>query len=150
MRLLFCATALISAAALLAISATAGASPQGTVSAVGGKQIDLVFPVKDLVFKVDDLAGKTKDLEVKETKTEIHIDLAADVLFDFDKSTLRPTARDALRQAASIIRANAQVRRCASMATPTPRDRMPTICGFLTGARSQCGTGLSPKQALET
>jgi outer membrane protein OmpA-like peptidoglycan-associated protein len=108
MRLLFFAAALISAAALIAISATPGASQQGTVAAVGGKQIDLVFPVKDLVFKVDDLAGKTKALEVKETNTEIHIDLAADVLFDFDKSTLRPTARDALQQAASIIRANAQ------------------------------------------
>jgi len=108
MRLLFFAAALISAGTLIALSATPGASQQGRVAAVGGKQVDLVFPVKDLVFKVDDLAGKTKDLEVKETKTEIHIDLAADVLFDFDKSTLRPTARDALHQAASIIRTNAK------------------------------------------
>jgi len=30
----------------------------------------------------------------------VGIELAADVLFDFDKSTLRPTARDALKQAA--------------------------------------------------
>ena len=130
MRLLFCAAALIEVATLIAGSATAGAtqsatpgaSQQGTVAggagkvaAIEGRQSDLVFSVKDLVFVVDDvvgktgdLAGKTKNLEVKETKTEIHIDLAADVLFDFDKSTLRPKARDALKQAASIIRDNAK------------------------------------------
>jgi outer membrane protein OmpA-like peptidoglycan-associated protein len=107
MRLLFFAATLLAAGVLIAASATPGESQQGKISAVGGNQVDLVFPTKDLIFTVDDLAGKTKDLEVKETKTEIHIDLAADVLFDFDKSTLRPTARDALHQAASIIRANA-------------------------------------------
>lgn len=107
MRLLFFAATLLAAGVLIAASATLGESQQGKISAVGGNQVDLVFPTKDLIFTVDDLAGKTKDLEVKETKTEIHIDLAADVLFDFDKSTLRPTARDALHQAASIIRANA-------------------------------------------
>jgi outer membrane protein OmpA-like peptidoglycan-associated protein len=81
---------------------------QGRVAALAGKQLDLLFPVKELLFVVDDIGGKTKDLEVKETKTEIHIDLAADVLFDFDKSTLRPSARDTLHQAASIVRSNAK------------------------------------------
>jgi outer membrane protein OmpA-like peptidoglycan-associated protein len=122
MRLLFLVAALMAPAALIAMAATPAASQQGTVAGVGGKsapvagtvagvagrQSDLVFSTKDLIFTVDDLAGKTKDLEVKETKTEIHIDLAADVLFDFDKSTLRPTARDALHQAASIIHDNAK------------------------------------------
>ena len=93
-------------AALIAGSATYG--EQGRVAALGGKQLELLFPVKELVFVVDDIGGKAKDLEVKETKTEIHIDLAADVLFDFDKSTLRPSARDTLHQAASIIRSNAK------------------------------------------
>ena len=92
--------------ALIAGSATYG--EQGRVAALGGKQLELLFPVKGLVFVVDDIGGKAKDLEVKETKTEIHIDLAADVLFDFDKSTLRPSARDTLHQAASIIRSNAK------------------------------------------
>ena len=92
--------------ALSAGSATYG--EQGRGAALGGKQLELLFPVKGLVFVVDDIGGKAKDLEVKETKTEIHIDLAADVLFDFDKSTLRPSARDTLHQAASIIRSNAK------------------------------------------
>jgi len=115
MRLLLFAARLIAAPALVcagivaaATTAAAQPSPAATQQNLAGTTKDLVFLTEDLVFTVDDLAGKTKDLEVKETKTEIHINLAADVLFDFDKSTLRPTARDALHQAASIIRDNAK------------------------------------------
>lgn len=95
--------------AIVAASVAFFAIPVGQIAAqsVSGKQVDLVFPTKDLIFVVEDIGGKAKDLEVKESKTEIKIDLAADVLFDFDKSTLRPSARDALHQAASIISANA-------------------------------------------
>jgi outer membrane protein OmpA-like peptidoglycan-associated protein len=95
----------------MTVAATPAASQSSlalTKQNLAGTTKDLIFKTEDLTFTVDDLAGKTKDLEVKETKTEIHIDLAADVLFDFDKSTLRPTARDALHQAASIIRDNAK------------------------------------------
>lgn len=71
MKLQFFAAALIVAAALIARSATPGTSQQGTVAAVSGTQVDLVFPTKDLIFTVDDLAGKTKDLEVKETRRTV-------------------------------------------------------------------------------
>ena len=91
---------------------TAAGASQNRITRV----IDLVWPAPtDLVFKIDDLGGRSEnlagnisDLKVRETSTEIKIDLAADVLFGFDKSTLRPTARDALKQAASIIRDNAK------------------------------------------
>ena len=66
--------------------------------------IDLVGKTQDLKFTLIDLAGKTQDLQVKETATEIRIALAADVLFDFDKSTIRPAAADALKKVASMIR----------------------------------------------
>ena len=97
--------------AALALTATAVLAQQASV-----KVTDLVWPApSDLVFKVDDLGGSTQnlagnisDLKVRETSTEIKIDLAADVLFDFDKSTLRPSARTALKQVASIIRDNAK------------------------------------------
>jgi outer membrane protein OmpA-like peptidoglycan-associated protein len=95
-------------AAALSVGAAAYTDPPLGGTEVQGIPVDLVFSVKDLVFVVDDTGGKIKDLEVTETKTEIHIDLAADVLFDFDKSTLRPAARDTLHQAASIIRSNAK------------------------------------------
>jgi outer membrane protein OmpA-like peptidoglycan-associated protein len=114
MRLLPFAARLIAASSLvcagIVAAATAAAtqpSSAATQQNLAGTTKDLIFQTEDLTFTVDDLAGKTKDLEVKETTTEIHINLAADVLFDFDKSTLRPSARDALHQAAAIIRANA-------------------------------------------
>jgi outer membrane protein OmpA-like peptidoglycan-associated protein len=61
------------------------------------------FKVLDLVFRVEDMGGKVQDLEIKELGNEIHIELAADVLFDFDKADLRPKAQETLHQAASII-----------------------------------------------
>jgi len=79
----------------------------GSVDELGGTVQGLSGQVEDLEFVVADLGGKPKDLQVKETKTEIRIELAADVLFDFDKATLRPAAHDALKQAAGIIRDNA-------------------------------------------
>lgn len=64
--------------------------------------------IVDLVFKVEDLVGQVQDLQVKETETEFRIELAADVLFDFDKATLRPAARETLKQAGNMIREKAK------------------------------------------
>ena len=43
-----------------------------------------------------------------ETATTIEVTLPADVLFDFDKSDIRPTAQRALREVADVIRGKAQ------------------------------------------
>lgn len=64
--------------------------------------------ILDLVFRVEDMGGKVEDLQVKETGQEIRIELAADVLFDFDKADLRPAAQQTLHQAADIIREKAK------------------------------------------
>ena len=64
--------------------------------------------VLDLIFTVKDLGGKVQDLQIKESKTEIRIALAADVLFDFDKADIRPDAQSALKQAADIVREKAK------------------------------------------
>ena len=60
--------------------------------------------ILDLIFTVQDMGGKVQDLRVKETKSEIRIELAADVLFDFDKADILPKAREALKQVAEVIR----------------------------------------------
>lgn len=59
--------------------------------------------------KVLDIIGVTlgieallKDLGAKVTDREIRIDLAADVLFDFDKYTLRPAANESLAKVAQV------------------------------------------------
>jgi outer membrane protein OmpA-like peptidoglycan-associated protein len=64
--------------------------------------------VLDLRYDIQDLKPKVTDLKVKESDLEVQIELPADVLFDFDKSTLRPTAQEALTNAADVIRAKAK------------------------------------------
>lgn len=68
----------------------------GEVRALAGE-------VRDLVFGDNAVAGSVADLEVKETATEIRIELAADVLFEFDKADILPKAEETLKQAASLI-----------------------------------------------
>lgn len=79
----------------LLIAGPAGAQPAAA---------DEKFTVLNLVFTVIDLGGKVLDLQVKQTATEVRIELAADVLFDFDKDTLKPVAQDTLQKAAAVIR----------------------------------------------
>jgi outer membrane protein OmpA-like peptidoglycan-associated protein len=63
---------------------------------------------RDLVYTIKDMGGKVQDIKVKESGTEIRIELAADVLFDFDKSDIRPSAQEALNQAGSVVRDKAR------------------------------------------
>jgi outer membrane protein OmpA-like peptidoglycan-associated protein len=100
------------AAAALGMLCTMGAQAQQQVS---GEVRNLVFSVQNLVFKVDDLVfnvedvgGQVQTLQVRETSTETRIELPADILFDFDKFDLRPTAEPALKQAADVIRKGAR------------------------------------------
>jgi outer membrane protein OmpA-like peptidoglycan-associated protein len=73
-----------------------------------GKVSNLQTRILDLVLRVDDMGGKVQDLDVKETATEVRIDLAADVLFDYDKSDILPKAQQTLAQAAQVIREKAK------------------------------------------
>ena len=66
-------------------------------------QQDLEARVLDIVFRVEDLQGATLDLQVKETETEIRIELSGDILFDFDKWNIRPAAEPVLTQVAEVI-----------------------------------------------
>ena len=69
---------------------------------------DPKMQVLDLVFKVENIGGKVLDLRMKETDTEIRIELAADVLFDFDKADIRRDAGNALKQVGDIIKEKAK------------------------------------------
>src|SRR5688572_4874101 len=82
----------------LGLMVEAGSAAEDPAPAAG-----LKMQVLDLVFKVEDIGGKVVDLQMKETETEIRIELAADVLFDFDKADLRKDARGALKQVGAII-----------------------------------------------
>src|SRR5215470_18941007 len=69
---------------------------------------NLVFEVKDIQFEVVSFGAATQDLAVKESDTETVIDMSADVLFDFDKSDLKPAAEQTLSKAAALIQEKAK------------------------------------------
>src|SRR2546428_14084325 len=80
-----------------------------------GKTADLQFRTIDLQWKVTDfsgnpveIGGNVQDLQVKEIGNEVRIDLAADVLFDFDKADILPKAEETLSKAAAIIKQRAK------------------------------------------
>ena len=68
------------------------------------KILNIVPRTLDLKFQIEDLEGATKDIEVKETETEIKIELSGDILFDFDKWNIRPAAEPVLTQVAEVIK----------------------------------------------
>ena len=92
-------------------------------TAIEGGILDLVYPVQDTAGgaagttqasnqakgNVQDLEGGVADLkaagaDIKETASEIKISLQGEILFDFDKSTLRPAAEPTLTQIAGLIK----------------------------------------------
>ena len=106
--------------AAMAWMALAGATPlaasgQEPPESLKRTVLDLTYPVLDLKMGTSEtggagsaLAGRVEALAVKETATEIRIELAADVLFDFDKAEIKPEAADALGKAAAILRERAR------------------------------------------
>src|ERR1700686_869059 len=80
-----------------------------TTDLQAAKIIDLEMKVTDLSGNpVSAVAGNVQDLQVKEIGNEVRIDLAADVLFDFDKADILPKAEDTLSKAAAIIKGGAK------------------------------------------
>jgi len=59
--------------------------------------------ILDLEYRVEDLRGAVQDLEIRETETEIRIEMAADVLFAFDKADLQKTATPVLERVAAVL-----------------------------------------------
>ena len=87
----------LSVLALFSFMPGPAGSQEGRITALETKVLNLTFTVKDMGEKV-------QDVRLKESKSEIRIELAADVLFDFDKADILPKAREALKQTAEVIR----------------------------------------------
>lgn len=107
------------AALLLALAAGAAQTPKysdpddpgvsaAAVAALGrAKILDINGPVRDVVGITRGIESVLKDLNAKVTDREIRIELAADVLFDFDKAELRPEAFPSLEKVAEVLRSHA-------------------------------------------
>jgi outer membrane protein OmpA-like peptidoglycan-associated protein len=75
----------------------------GKVLPLQGKVTDLKGISSTVAGKVDALNAALKDLGARATDTEIQIELSSDVLFDFDKSDLRPVAIPSLLKVVTVM-----------------------------------------------
>jgi outer membrane protein OmpA-like peptidoglycan-associated protein len=78
---------------------------KGQVTTLQGQVTNLVGLSLAVGGKVDSLNATLKDLGARTTDTEIQIDLASDLMFDFDKADLRPTAIPSLQKVVTVMRA---------------------------------------------
>jgi len=76
---------------------------QAKVLPVSGKVLELRGLASGVAGKITPLEAALKDLGAKVTEQEIHIELSADVLFDFDKADLRPEASPALEKVVAVF-----------------------------------------------
>lgn len=105
-------TALVLGVAAVVLAAPATVRSQDDSAAAGaGKVLDIVPKVLDIEPKVLEIVGITRgvegtlaDLGAKVTEQEIKIALSGDILFDFDKDTLRPDAFPTLEKIAEVLR----------------------------------------------
>ena len=111
---------------LLSILLCAG--PALSAQELKGTALDLIYTSLDLKYTVEDLGGAenlkaknegatggssalksevvdlvAKGVDVKETATEVKINLLGDILFDFDKADIRAVAEPTLAQVAKMI-----------------------------------------------
>lgn len=92
-------------AGLLFLAAGAAVGQSG--SALAFSSSPLTFGAEPLTFLQSPLNFPSEPIRA-ETATTIEVTLPADVLFDFDKADIRPTAQKALREVADMIRGKAQ------------------------------------------
>jgi outer membrane protein OmpA-like peptidoglycan-associated protein len=77
---------------------------KGQVLPLHGTVTDLVGLSLGVGGKVDSLNATLKDLGARTTDTEIQIELASDVMFDFDMADLRSTAIPSLQKVVIVMR----------------------------------------------
>jgi outer membrane protein OmpA-like peptidoglycan-associated protein len=96
--------------ATVALTQAPGLAPGEKIRIVDLKPrvLELIYKVTDLSGKPVDIGGRVEDMEIRETPTEVTIELNADVLFDFDKADVLPKAQETLQKAADFIRERAK------------------------------------------
>lgn len=80
----------------------------GSVQAIVGLSQGIQSESGGLKANVQDLAKAMTDLGAEVRKTEIRVELPGDVLFDFDKTNLKPAAEETLKKVATIIRSKSK------------------------------------------
>ena len=90
--------------ARLSVAVVLGLLSQADAQTPPGKILDVQGKVLDIVGVARGLEGALQDLGAKVVGQEIVIELAADVLFDFDKADLKPAAVESLSKVAEVLK----------------------------------------------
>jgi outer membrane protein OmpA-like peptidoglycan-associated protein len=107
MRTVLAQSCALLAAMSLQVAFQASASAKSPITTpIGMAHNEIQFAKESLSFAKTPLAFPA-NLDARETPSTIEVTLAADVLFDFDKSDLRSEAASTLHNLADIIRAKA-------------------------------------------
>lgn len=79
---------------------------QATILDLKGFADDTGGGVADLTARVDGLTGRHEGLSVRQDKNAVTVSMLGDVLFDFDKASIRPGAEPALLDIARVIKSD--------------------------------------------
>lgn len=77
---------------------------KGVVLPISGPVLEIKGVATGVAGKTEALQAALKDLGAKVTGQEIRIELAADVLFEFDKATLRAEAKPSLDKVLEVLK----------------------------------------------
>lgn len=88
--------------------ANAARTISGEVRAIVGLEAGMKGGALGLRADVEQLNKAIGDVGAKVTAIEIRVELPGDVLFDFDKTNLKPVAEETLRKVATIIKARSK------------------------------------------
>lgn len=108
-------TTILAAALLAAASGSWAQEPpykveildlQATILDLKGLPSDASGGISDLSSQIDGLAARHDGLSVRQDKNAVTVAMLGDVLFDFDKTVIRPAAEPTLRDIASLIKSS--------------------------------------------
>jgi outer membrane protein OmpA-like peptidoglycan-associated protein len=103
MRALRPAVLAITLACLPAAADTSGRDPDSPETQAAARAALAGAKILDIVGVTLGIEAVLKDLGAKVTSQQIKIELNADVLFDFDKYTLRPESEETLRKVGQVV-----------------------------------------------
>lgn len=76
---------------------------QGKVIEIKGKDIEIIGIASGIEGEVLEIEAVLKELNAQVSDTEIKIEMSGDILFDFDKATIRKKAEPTLKDVATVI-----------------------------------------------
>ncbi|PSJ54366.1 OmpA family protein [Pseudaminobacter soli (ex Li et al. 2025)] len=77
---------------------------KATILDLKGPPSDLNSAISDLSARADGLAAQYSGLSVRQDKQTVRVSMTGDILFDFDKASIRPAAETTLSDIARLIR----------------------------------------------